>query len=163
MRVSCGHLYHVLSAMQHKNILQDISNSYPLFGNVVVGGGTKTAKKGWVVEFDMLPLDERIVSNISQNNIMVLAPGEEESTDNHHSQAEQLQKIGNTEEEQKKKVLPMNRCQQEFAKLSKTTLVMAKVFTMTYGKGEADCVVGKFLVTLNITMTQISSHLCHQM
>ena len=71
---------------------------------------------------------------------MVLAPGEEESTDNHHSPAEQLQKIINTEEEQKKKVLPMNRCQQEFAKLSKTTLVMAKVFTMTYGKGEADCV-----------------------
>jgi len=74
----------------------------------VGGGGTKTAKKGWDVEFDMLPLDERIVSNISQNKIMVLAPGEDESTDNHHSQAEQFQKIIDTEEEQKKKVSPMN-------------------------------------------------------
>jgi len=75
----------------------------------------------------MLLLDERIVSNICQHKIMVLAPGEDESTDNHHSQAEQLQKIIDTEEEQKKKVLPMNRCPQEFAKLSKTTLAMVKV------------------------------------
>ena len=97
--------------------MQDVGNLYPLFGKVVGGEGTKTAKKEWDVEFDMLPLDERkrIVSSISQNKITVLAPGEDESTDNHHSQAEQLQKIIDTEEEQKKKVLPMNQCQQEFA------------------------------------------------
>ncbi len=58
MKVTHGDIFHVLSANQWQHIPQDIGNSHPLFGKVILGGGNKTAKKGWDIELDILPMDE---------------------------------------------------------------------------------------------------------
>jgi hypothetical protein len=58
IKVTHGDIFHALSANQRQHIPQDIGNSHPLFGKVVGGGGNKTAKKGWDIELDILPMDE---------------------------------------------------------------------------------------------------------
>jgi hypothetical protein len=48
---------------------------------VISGGGNKTTKKGWGIELDILPVDENKVMNVTQNKLLVLAPGEDENVE----------------------------------------------------------------------------------
>ena len=64
----------------------DVGNSYPYFGVVVSGGGNKSAKKDWDVCFDVLPIDENIIENISWSKLSVLMPGDEENMESHQIQ-----------------------------------------------------------------------------
>ena len=113
----------------------DLANSHPYFGTVLRGGGNKTARKGWDVQFDSLPHEENIIENVSRNKLTVLSPGEEENTSKSLSQAEQLEHIEHEEDEKKKKTSPMLQSQREFAAVEKGILKSAKVFTMKYGEG----------------------------
>jgi hypothetical protein len=115
VKVRRADLFHTLSGEQRDHIPQDIGNSYPLFGTVIGGGGTKTAKKGWDVSFDIFPAGMKEVSNISRNKLTVLAPGDDETADHHLNQVEELENIRNAAVEEKKKSSPMN--QKKFAAL----------------------------------------------
>ncbi len=107
---------------------------------MVIGGGWyKTAKKGWDIELDILPVDENKVMNVTWSKLSVLAPGEDENVEWHLTQSEMLQQIVSEEEEKKKKPSPMSKCQSEFAALSKAVRVEAKVFCMTYGNDPTEC------------------------
>ena len=141
MKVSHGDIFHVLSPNQRQNIPQDIGNSHPLFGKVIGGGGNKTAKKGWDIELDIFPCDDNKVMNVTRSKLSVLGPEDDENVEWHLTQAEKLQQITTQEEEKKKKLSPMAKCQAEFAKLNKKVRAEAeaKVFTMTYGNNEGEC------------------------
>jgi hypothetical protein len=119
IEVTRGDIFHVLSSNQRQHIPQDIGNSHPLFGKVVGGGRNKTAKKGWDIELDILPMDENKVMNVTRSKLSVLDPGEDENVERHLTQLEKLQQIVSEEEQREKKVSPMNKCQAEFAALSK--------------------------------------------
>ena len=145
IKVTRGDIFHVLSPNQRQHIPQDIGNSYPLFGTVIGGGGNKTAKKGWDIELDVLPADEKKVLNVSRNKLSVLAPGEDKNVEKHLTQSEKLHEIISEEEEKKKKMSPMNKCQADFAALSKDVRAEAKVFEMTYGKNPSECLQWEIL------------------
>jgi hypothetical protein len=132
--------FHVLSPNQWQHIPQDIGNSYPLFGKVIGGGGNKTAKKGWVIKLDILPVDDNNkVLNVTRSKLSVLVPGEDKNVEKHLMQSEKLHQIISKEEEKKKKMSPMNKCQAEFAALSKAVHAEATVFQMTYGENPSNC------------------------
>jgi len=145
IKVTRGDIFHVLSPNQRQHIPQDIGNSYPLFGTVIGGGGNKTAKKGWDIELDVLPADEKKVLNVSRNKLSVLAPGEDKNVEKHLTQSEKLHEIISEESEKKKKMSPMNKCQADFAALSKDVRAEAKVFEMTYGKNPSECLQWEIL------------------
>ncbi len=145
IKVTRGDIFHVLSPNQRQHIPQDIGNSYPLFGKVIGGSGNKTAKKGWDIELDILPVDENKVMNVTRNKLSVLAPGEDENVERHLTQSEKLLQIVNEEEEKKKKLSPMNKCQADFAALSKAVRAEAKVFCMTYGNDATECLEWEIL------------------
>jgi hypothetical protein len=91
-----------LSPNQRQHIPQDIGNSYPLFGKVIGGDGNKTAKKGWDIELDILPVDENRVMNVTRNKLSVLAPAEDENVEPHLTQSEKLEQNVKEEEEKKR-------------------------------------------------------------
>jgi len=70
---------------------------------MIKGGGSKTAKKGWDVKFDILLHEDNVIENISRGKLIVLAPGEDEESFMRASQAEELACIENEEEEKKRK------------------------------------------------------------
>ncbi len=91
-----------MSPNQRQHIPQDIGNSYPLFGKVIGGDGNKTAKKGWDIELDILPVDENRVMNVTRNKLSVLAPAEDENVEPHLTQSEKLEQNVKEEEEKKR-------------------------------------------------------------
>jgi len=79
MKIQWGQLYHILSSKEQRACLPyGVAQTYNYFGTVLGGGGTKTAKKGWDVCFDILPHDDNVIKNISRNKLSVLTPGKEE-------------------------------------------------------------------------------------
>jgi hypothetical protein len=46
---------------------------------VIGGGGNKTAKKGWDIELDILPVDDN--KNVTWNKFLVLTLGEDENVE----------------------------------------------------------------------------------
>jgi len=47
---------------------------------------TSQQKKDWDVCFDVLPIDENIIENISWSKLSVLMPGDEENMESHQIQ-----------------------------------------------------------------------------
>jgi hypothetical protein len=77
--------------------------------------------------------------NVTRGKLSVLGPEDDENVERHLTQAEKLQQITTEEDEKRKKLSPMVKCQAEFAKLASEVRAEAKVFTMTYGNNENEC------------------------
>jgi hypothetical protein len=91
-------LYHILATQLQRDCLPyGVSSDFNYFGTIVSGGGSKTAKKGWDICFDVLPAKENIVSNITRSKLILVAPGEDE-TATPSTQQEFLDKIEGEEE-----------------------------------------------------------------
>jgi hypothetical protein len=145
VKIECSNLYHILKTSEQCQCLpHGIASNYCYFGTVVAGGGVKTAKKGWDVMFDVLPAGDNIVGNVTQSKLTVLAPGDEESAEqiNNSTQAEVMKEIMR---EDKVKLTPATKSQQEFMKLSDDTLKAATSLDMFWGKGNDDFVLWEIL------------------
>jgi hypothetical protein len=69
-------LYHILeSNEQHDVIPKDIPNKYMFFGTVVACGKSKNS---WNVKWDILPVNNNIIQNITRTKLTVVEDGEEE-------------------------------------------------------------------------------------
>jgi hypothetical protein len=84
-------------------------------------------------------VDDIKVMHVTPSKLSVLTPGEDENVEQQLTQSEKLQQIVSEEEERKKTLSPMNKCQAEFAALSKAICAEAKVFCMTYGNDTTEC------------------------
>jgi len=93
----------------------DVGNSYPYFGVVVSGGGNQSAKKGWDVCFDVLPIDKNIIENMTWSKLSMLMPGDEENMESHQMQHETYQEVKSKKQERAKKVSPQIHSQKRFA------------------------------------------------
>ena len=94
MKIERRNLYHILSTDSQRACLpHGVSADYLYFGTVVSGRGTKTIRKGWDVKFDVLPMEENIIKNITRSKLSVLAPFDEEIATPVIDQADQLEQI----------------------------------------------------------------------
>lgn len=145
VKIKRSNLYHILRTSEQRQCLpHGVSSDYCYAGTVVAGGGVKTAKKGWDVMFDVLPANENIVGNITRNKLTVLAPGDEESTEQikNSTQADVLHEIMSAD---KPNFTPATKSQQEFMNLSRETQKTATSFAMFWGKGNDDFVLWEIL------------------
>lgn len=110
IKVTHGDSFHVLSPNQREHIPQDIGNSYPLFGKVIGGSGNKTAKEGWDIQLDILPVGDNKVMNVMQSKLSMLAPGENEKCGATYDSIWKAALDCKWRRGEKKKLSPMNNC-----------------------------------------------------
>lgn len=144
VKIERRNLYHILSTDSQRACLpHGVSADYLYFGTVVSGGGTKTIRKGWDVKFDVLPMEENIIKNITRSKLSVLAPFDEEIATPVIDQADQLEQIcGEKDSTSKDKSKnPILRSQKEFKKLDKETKRDATNFEMCWNKKDPKDVI----------------------
>jgi hypothetical protein len=164
VKIECSNLYHILKTSQQCQCLpHGIASNYCYFGTVVAGGGGKTAKKGWDVMFDVLPADDNIVGNITQSKLTVLAPSSDEESAEQINNSTQAEVMEESIREDKEKITPGTKTQQEFMKLSDDTLKAATSFAMFWGREMMILFYGRFYLTQTILLIMNSSHLILQM
>jgi len=99
VKIKREQLYHILATQSQRDCHpHGVPLDFNYFGTVVSGGGSKTAKKGWDISFNILPVEDNIVLNITRSKLTLVAPGEDE-TATPSTQQECLDKIEEEEEE----------------------------------------------------------------
>ena len=138
-------LFHILeSDEQRSSIPKDIPNKYMFFGTVVSRG---KGKSSWNVKFDVLPVHQNVVQNITRTKLTVVEDGEEEKAlqDN-----EQLDEVAyNSADDCANDASPeksSKKCNEDkFCEMDRQSILTAETYRMVWGKEETDAVEWRIL------------------
>jgi hypothetical protein len=138
-------LFHILeSDEQRSSIPKDIPNKYMFFGTVVSRG---KGKSSWNVKFDVLPIHQNIVHNITRTKLTVVDDGEEEKAlqDN-----EQLDEVAyNSDATNDDAASPDKSSRRsnndKFCDMDRQSILAAETYRMVWGNTEADAVEWRIL------------------
>jgi hypothetical protein len=70
IKITRDRLYHICALDQQARLPTSSGNSYNVYGTVIQGS---SGKRGWDVQFDVSPLENHTVKNVSRNKIVVLS------------------------------------------------------------------------------------------
>jgi hypothetical protein len=73
IKITRNRLYHICAPDQQARLPTSAGNSYNVYGAVIQGS---SGKRGWDVQFDVFPLENHTVKNVSRNKIVVLSDGD---------------------------------------------------------------------------------------
>jgi hypothetical protein len=133
VKISRFQLYHLLvTDEQRKKIPKDIPNKYNFFGTVISRGKNKGS---WNVKFDVLPVDENVLHNISRVKLTVIADGEEEKPIGEDEHLDEVELKSDTEEDASPK---KTKDDDVFCSQDKSALKESTVYTMKWGPGKSD-------------------------
>ena len=131
VKISRFQLYHLLvTDEQRKKIPKDIPNKYNFFGTVISRGKNKGS---WNVKFDVLPVDENVLHNISRVKLTVIADGEEEKPIGEDEHLDEVELKSDTEEDASPK---KTKDDDVFCSQDKSALKESTVYTMKRGPGK---------------------------
>jgi hypothetical protein len=145
VKMSRFQLYHILTSdCQRKMIPKNIPNKYNFFGTVISRGKNKSS---WNVKWDVLPVDDCIISNIARTKLTMVEDGEEEKPINDGDHLDEVEI--NSEEEDNALSSPeksgKKSSEEIFCSLDKDNLKDAEIFTMQWGSGESDVINWRIL------------------
>ncbi len=128
-------LYHILTSdSQHKMIPKNIPSKYNFFGTVISHGKNKSS---WNVKWDVLPIDENIISNIVWEKLTVVDDGEEEKPIKDGDRLDEVEmKSDEDENAESSPEKTGKKSSDEIFCSSKD----AEIFIMKWGPGESDMV-----------------------
>jgi hypothetical protein len=135
VKVTRADLYHILKTGAQKATIEPLGNNCNIYGRVKVG----SSQKGWTIEFDLLPADEKAVL-VMRKKIRIVAEGDEEPEFDHVSQFDATKPAA-----KKKKEAPMAKSAREFCALDDEELEAAKQYVMRWGDGPTDEIVWEIL------------------
>jgi hypothetical protein len=126
VKIKRSQLYHLLTTdTQRTCIPKDIPNEFCFFGTVTVRGAVKGA---WSGKFDVLPINQNVIENISRVKLHVLEPGEEEVAQTHKNQVAESES-SSSDDSQMADIFPS---------LSTLEVTTVKSYTMKVGNTSVD-------------------------
>jgi hypothetical protein len=141
-RVKMGRfqLYHILTSdEQRKMIPKDIPNKHNFFGTVVSRGNNKSS---WNVRFDILPLDQNVIQNISRTKLTVVNDGEEEKP---YDDTDKLDEVAINSDVDESSPVKKKTTEDEFCNANNDSLSSAMCYNMQWGPDSSDVVEWKIL------------------
>jgi hypothetical protein len=149
-------IFHILANDEQRSALQGFRDDYRLYGTVVSGG----SNKGYVVLFDVFPVDHKKVQVVRRR--LTVVQGNENESQKDGAEVNLLSEVQLEEEvtainnnNKRKKGSSYADSIKTFANFDRETLREAKVFDMRYGDMEDDVVKWKILSdTEHITKDQ---------
>jgi hypothetical protein len=138
-RVKMSHfqLYHMLvTDEQWQKIPKEIPNKYNFFGTVVSWGKNKSS---WNVKWDVLPVNDNMINNISRSKLSVVEDGEEEKPINDNEQLDEVEVISDTDGNNDNGCSPGKKSDEDALwSQDKSLLKDAVTYTMKWGPCEED-------------------------
>ena len=147
-------LYHILPTDEQRGCIPPgLPNNYNFFGTVVARGAGKST---WNVKFDVLPVHDNVVCNITRTKLTVVGPDEEEQPLSQRDQ-EKMESLLQVEDEvdEEREKSRKKKAEDDFCSMEADDLKVAKAYTMYYGEKDEECLVweivedGSFLVDHN--------------
>jgi hypothetical protein len=154
IKVTRDILYHICAPDQHAWLPTSAGNSYNVYGTVIQGS---SGKHDWDIQFDVFPLDNHNVKNVSRNKIIVLSDGDAEveydrevDLSDHPSTF-----LSPTKTEKQKKP------QEEFLLMDDDEMAHARSFKYQWGKSASEAVDWKILTDdekVDLGMPDVEGH-----
>ena len=135
--------FHILETdEQRATIPKDIPNKYMFFGTVVARGRSKNT---WNVKWDILPVNQNIVKNITRTKLSVVEDGEEEKAIPDGTHLDDLEYDSDNDDEKSPSKSVKKDSEDTFCKMDASSLKVAETYTMRWGNEKDDVVVWKIL------------------
>jgi hypothetical protein len=136
-------LFHILeSDAQRDAIPKDTPNKHLFFGTVVARG---RGKNSWNVKWDVLPINENIIKNITRTKLTVVEDGEEEKANPDGTLLDDAFYDSDKDEEDSPSKSAKKDSEDTFCNMDASSLKVADSYTMKWGNGKDDVVVWKIL------------------
>ena len=140
VKITRSQLYHVLQSEEQRNCIpKDIPNKYKFFGTVVSRG---KGKSSWNVKFDVLPVNQNVVQNITRTKLIVVEDNEEEKALEPDDLLDEVEYISDNESPAKSRNKEVD---DEFCKMDKDSILAAETYNMVWGKETSQVIQWKIL------------------
>jgi hypothetical protein len=135
LKMSRFQLYHMLvTDEQRHKIPKDIPNKYNFISTVVSQGKNKSS---WNVKWDVLPVNNNVINNISRSKLTIVEDGEEEKPINDNEWLDEVEIISDTDGNNDNGCSPGKISDEDaFCSQDKTIIKDAATYTMKWGPHE---------------------------
>ena len=143
MKIPRFQLFHILESDEQRAVIpKDIPNKHMFFGTVVARGRSKNS---WNVKWDILPVNNNIIQNITRTKLAVVEDGEEEKAIPDGTLLDDLVYDSDKDPEPSPSRTAKKDSEDSFCQLDGSSLKDAESYTMRWGNAEDDVVVWKIL------------------